>query len=459
MPLCNSCQNLTFDPLDQASDRFQAVAQKFSSLKRQAELRECNFCVALLSTITTQQKTITRDDASVSLAIQYQPEKDDDWDFEFIGEEIGLSDGDAPEYLLIDHPDVQDLHFRIHNPMVLSRSSLHFEEDDDGSLRDGNHTAQPLDPTFPGIPYDASTGNDSNMSLMRSWITRCEISHQSCRKKPSEPSSIYPTRLLDVSTVEDNTGLVFLVISASRNFDTRRPSYATLSHRWEKNHSCLTKASTEHEYTQNGIPKRSLTKTFREACITVKKLGLDYIWIDSLCIIQDSDDDKIREIPKMADYYQNADFNIAAATNCDGEASLWQERDGGATRPFNLPIRINMPTFPRKTRKVTLTVSPVLRATKSHLDSRGWILQERIFPRRTLFFDPYWVSFECAEMSASESCPQGICKNTSTNAIRLENNMATVLSRDPSLSTMGGLLRARYSEAAAGGLLGMSSKG
>jgi hypothetical protein len=72
----------------------------------------------------------------------------------------------------------------------------------------------------------------------------------------------------------------------------------------------------------------------------------------------------------MADYYQNADVNIAEATEST-DAGLFYERDGEANRPLHLPVTINTPNFPVKTQRVVLELSPVLRTPVSHLDSRG----------------------------------------------------------------------------------------
>lgn len=179
-----------------------------------------------------------------------------------------------------------------------------------------------------------------------------------------------------------------------------------------------------------------LPKMFAEACVTVKKLGLTYLWIDSLCIIQDSDVDKAMEIPNMADYYQNAELHLSASTQ--SIAGLWSDRDGEATKPFKVNTSLDLP---EGRKHVVFELAPVLRADKSHLDYRGWILQERIFSRRTLFFDPYWISFECSQMSASECCPEGMGLTASSNPVTVESMMGTQLDRDCSLTIIGGIIR------------------
>lgn len=213
--------------------------------------------------------------------------------------------------------------------------------------------------------------------------------------------------------------------------------YVTLSHRWNPTYNCFTYASNIFVHQAQGIRMARLPKTFAEACVTVKKLGFTYLWIDSLCIIQDSDADKASEIPKMADYYQNAELNLSAST--ESIAGLWSDRDGEATKPFNINASLDLP---EGRKQIMLELAPVLRADKSHLDYRGWILQERIFPRRTLFFDPYWISFECSQMSASESCPEGMDLTASSNPVTVESMMGTQLDRDCSLTIIGGIIRA-----------------
>lgn len=395
-------------------------------------------------------ENVLNSNRKISLALQYAGKTEDPDDFFFIDEEIGSKDGDSPPYLLIDFLEM-GLYFQIRNPGIISRSSLlQGEEETTAPTDDQGH----INPTLEAVCIDDSTGSDTIMALMKSWIKTCENEHQICGKMSSDSSFIYPKRLLDVSKVQGQPSLVSLILSAQSNLHNDRPPYATLSHRWKPGHSCCTYSSTVQEYVQDGIPASTLTKTFREAAITTQKLGLRYLWIDSLCIIQDLNDDKAHEIPKMADYYQNADVNIAEATEST-DAGLFYHRDGDANRPFHLPVTINTPNLLVTTRKVVLELSPILRAPPSHLDSRGWILQERIFPRRTIFFDPYWVSFECAEMSASEGCPRGVTKNSGTSSSQLEIDMATIVSRDASLSTMGGLLRARYKQVSDGHKLGM----
>jgi hypothetical protein len=439
MVFCNSCQNITFDPVNENScDSFEAVIHPdLASLERSVKSRECNLCVALYGMIQHHDlgfpktdERILSDRLDVALGIHYKEESSDEWEFV---DETGVNDSDAPYALVARHAKFSQA-FRICNKESISRSEL--EREQTAVLAD---ELEDTSAAFGKVSSDTSTGSDASLERMRSWIENCKRDHEICGKKPYESVSRYPARLLDVSRAEGESGVIFLVSAAEINQQHNNPPYATLSHRWKPENPYVTIKSTEQKHAQEGIQTKSLPRTFREGSITAKKLGLRYLWIDSLCILQDNIADKEREMPKMADYYQNAELNVSAATgHNDG---LWQERDGGATQPFNIPITINTPSLPRKTRKVVIRVAPILEGVVSHLDSRGWILQERIFPRRTLFFDPYWVSFECAEMTASESCPEGIRKDDNTNSVKLEGDMGTSVSRDTALSIMGGMLR------------------
>lgn len=75
-----------------------------------------------------------------------------------------------------------------------------------------------------------------------------------------------------------------------------------------------------------GIPMQDLTKTFQEAIETTRYLGLDYIWIDSLCIIQDSHEDWEEESTLRAGVYGSATLNIAATAAVDGRDGLFFNR-------------------------------------------------------------------------------------------------------------------------------------
>ena len=452
MPLCQGCQNITFNPVKEDSlDEFEAVIHPdLASLERSAKSRKCNLCFALHGMVLRESLENASGDRDypfarldVALFINYKDEDSDEW--AFVDHEVGRDDNDLGENLKFHHGFFTHC-LRICNPEAISRSSWRLEQE---AITSSADQLEATDAALDVRSSDTSTGSHAAVALMRSWIKKCEHDHQVCGKKSFDTVSAYPKRLLDVSRAEGESGAVLLVLSSKLLQQHEIPKYATLSHRWKPGQVCITTASTEPEYAREGIPTNSLSRTFREACITVKSLGLRYLWIDSLCIIQQGDDaSKAQEILKMADYYQNAYLNISAAT--ERSEGLWQPRDGDTNRPFMLPIVICTPNLPRKRQRSIIRVAPRLTGPKSHLDDRGWILQERLFARRTIFFDPYWVSFQCAEMSASESCPEGVQHDSHTNSLRLEYDMGSSVSRDVALSIMGGKLRGLSSEVASG---------
>ncbi|KAK2598426.1 hypothetical protein N8I77_011844 [Diaporthe amygdali] len=365
----------------------------------------------------------------------------DEWDFLEDGRHIE----DTPKDIVFSHPLGTD-EICIRNPQVIARSA--WSDEEIGNLDSSSEADNLKIPPKPS-PTDISTGSEETFRLARLWIDKCTQMHENCAKRSSSTRRV-PKRLLDVTRVVDTTsGTVNVVDSAERmSKSSETLQYVTLSHRWNPSYNCFTLASNIHIHEKQGIEMAQLPKTFAEACVTVRKLGLRYLWIDSLCIIQDSNADKALEIPNMADYYQNAELNLSASAQ--STAGLWSERDGEATKPFKINAALDLP---EGRKQVTLELAPVLRADKSHLDYRGWILQERIFPRRSLFFDPYWISFECSQMSASESCPEGMDLTASSNPVTVETVMGTQLDRDCSLTIIGGIIRSVDAMGEAGGLV------
>lgn len=443
---CHQCRHVIFTPgsnqlgSDSGLDDFEALIHSdVASLKACAKQRRCRLCVVLYGMFEHRARFGPLERQSSGLKGRYPKiclslhfggyEESDEWDI--LEDERHIED--TPKDIVFSHPLGTD-EICIRNPQVIARSSWGADE-----LGNSNPSPRADDVgSPPGLKStNNSTGSDETLALARCWLDRCIKTHENCEKRSSSTQRI-PRRLLDVTQVVDkSSGVVHLIDSAERSsHGSEILQYVTLSHRWSPIYNCFTYASNIYEHETRGIEMARLPKTFAEACVTAKKLGLTYLWIDSLCIIQDSDADKTLEIPNMADYYQNAELNLSASTQ--SIAGLWSDRDGDATKLFKVNASLDLP---EGRKHVVFELAPVLRADKSHLDYRGWILQERIFPRRTLFFDPYWISFECSQTSASESCPEGMDLTASSNPVTVESMMGTQLDRDCSLTIIGGIIR------------------
>jgi Heterokaryon incompatibility protein (HET) len=118
-----------------------------------------------------------------------------------------------------------------------------------------------------------------------------------------------PTRVIDVGLPEASTE-PRLIISNGRD-----GAYITLSHCWgvpdPSKPPLLTTAANLSAMIKE-IPLESMPLNYRDAVVTTRKLSFRYLWIDSLCIIQDSVEDWEAESAKMGEVYQNAQLTIAA---------------------------------------------------------------------------------------------------------------------------------------------------
>lgn len=130
---------------------------------------------------------------------------------------------------------------------------------------------------FPELPVAAS---ETHLKILKEWIADCDHNHE-CY---SEANTFIPTRLLDIRN--KGSGNIQLLVNNQAHSRFRR--YATLSHRWgspQQHRFCTYKSNIEE--LQQGIKISDLPRTFQDAVRVAYGLGLQYLWIDSLCIIQD----------------------------------------------------------------------------------------------------------------------------------------------------------------------------
>ncbi|KAF2869208.1 heterokaryon incompatibility protein-domain-containing protein [Massariosphaeria phaeospora] len=146
-----------------------------------------------------------------------------------------------------------------------------------------------------------------------------------------------------------------------------------------------------------------------------RKLGVRYLWIDSLCIIQDCTSDWEKESPKMCDIYQNALFTISATHATDSTEGCFRPREGNVVRPTELSINVSFWDTSKKT--VFLYFAPLhdyfgigegesdFEEKAKPLESRAWVLQESVLSRRTLSYTGNGLEWACQQSHCAETWP------------------------------------------------------
>lgn len=166
------------------------------------------------------------------------------------------------------------------------------------------------------------TGSLECAALAKYWLDECLENHPHCPRIPKE--QFYPTRLLKVSATH-----VYLIDCTTTTPDG---PYATLSHCWGNEcFDVLTKDTLPLFLA--GVPVDNFLPTFREAMVTVRRLGISYIWIDCYCIIQDTMDWDV-ESSRMLQVYSSSILNIGAEHAENPKRGLFSSRT-----PFNVKQR------------------------------------------------------------------------------------------------------------------------
>lgn len=246
------------------------------------------------------------------------------------------------------------------------------------------------------------TGSVESLDLARRWLRTCQDSHPECGSK-GDPK-FRPSRLLYLG---DQHRVCLRIAQDYPNELT----YMTLSHCWGLSRSTRLLRGNLDAF-QIAVPPDALPQTFLDAIRIARHLGSDYLWIDSLCIIQDSRDDWQTESALMGDIYRNSLCNIAAAISRDGQGGCFFQRDPRMLRPVPLPDLSDGVLSPHdKINKYPSKGVYIYNGTNLddsyHLYTRAWVLQEALLGPRTLHCATSQLYWSCDGMRASEEIPGG----------------------------------------------------
>jgi hypothetical protein len=177
----------------------------------------------------------------------------------------------------------------------------------------------------------ASTDDPEVIAHAREWIDDCLANHPKCRS--GTDAEWHPSRLLDLSSQLVYTAKGDTVRLVSRKDGVQPQSefqgqYMTLSHRWGQ--KALVKLTRDNiREFMGGIPLSTLPKTFRDAIKVASSLGVRWLWIDALCIIQEDKGlkDWLEESASMERVYTNSYCNISATSAIDSSEGLFHTRD------------------------------------------------------------------------------------------------------------------------------------
>ncbi|KAH7392961.1 heterokaryon incompatibility protein-domain-containing protein [Pyrenochaeta sp. MPI-SDFR-AT-0127] len=246
----------------------------------------------------------------------------------------------------------------------------------------------------PFLPVTASisgcTDVEKSFHTMMKWIEECLKTHRMLCSAIDRPSDL-PLRLIEVNL--PNSQNVRLV-----HKDQEKGYYACLSHCWgvEQPLKSTLKPDTLSKH-QQGIPWEDLPKTFQDAILVTRMIGLPYLWIDSLCILQDDLEDWQNQSAQMGDIYKNCMICIAGSASSGPHQGLFREANSTSI-DRSLPNVAGLNGLDkirsRKPLRHDTHNLPLLR--------RSWVFQERILSPRYLHFADQELIWECMECMTCE---------------------------------------------------------
>lgn len=243
------------------------------------------------------------------------------------------------------------------------------------------------------------------MKQLRDWLDQCENEHPTCGQRQRIHPSFFPDRLISVG----DSGSSHIRIVSGKDIP-HESKYVTLSHCWgsPKAGRPFVLLKTNISNFMEEIPLQELPKTFAHAFTVARAIGVQYIWIDSLCIIQDSKEDWRRHAAMMWEVYSNSHLNLSATASHDSSQGLFRKRHPATLSQCAVTIpeghaQIHPGEYICYSDDEWLDL-----VDYAPVNTRAWVCQERLLSPRIVHFSRNQLFWECHELNASERFPGGI---------------------------------------------------
>ncbi|KAK8119941.1 uncharacterized protein PG998_004567 [Apiospora kogelbergensis] len=373
-PRCKLCRNLTRD--DDPSYTRLALDFSPNQLTSSVESTQCPHCVLLLEGIMVFESSFGVFSTNVRRVLAY-----------------GLSDADPDATLHLE------LYFYDERPR-LSLEIFHYDPTPQRASENGVITSPDNSRLCCSSAIKTRSFVNLNLSSSSRWtkshIHNCIRNHKTCVQLETVN---FPRRLL---VFYCDPGNETTTVKLEQDVDRPHERYATLSHCWGSHQTLVTTSKDIDERIQD-IPWDIIPKTFQQSIQICLELGINYLWIDALCIIQDDQEDWEVESAKMADIYESSHFTIAATRANNDATGLFSQKNPGALAS---PLRATLSgpsyfstTYVRQKLPHVIDRSHTV-ADAAPLLSRGWVFQERLLARRVIHFCETELIWECRHVTA-----------------------------------------------------------
>lgn len=262
------------------------------------------------------------------------------------------------------------------------------------------------------------------------WVKQkldvCLTTHKECSLLREE--SFLPTRLIDLRPF-GKTGNVKLT---ERSNVPSGSQYAALSYVWgdpELQQQSKTTRPTLKNRLQE-VVFSSLPNTIQEAIIFTRNLGLDFLWVDSICVVQNDHDEWIREAGLMYEVYKNCLVMLGGLWSDDCASGLFETGDEWQSQPI-ATLRLGEETWPihvSREHEVVQLNYEWSQLREPALLGRAWCFQERMVSPRCVFFGRGELIFAC---QGEVSCECGIKYGTITRPPSAHDALSLSQDREP----------------------------